>query len=77
MSAAMVYGKEEIRDLFYLPISVQAFAEPGELKGIIESNPLSSDWDTWNFCWGSTYSAAKFYDHIHAHIQVPMVYRWL
>jgi hypothetical protein len=70
LSAAMVYGKEEITDLFYLPLSVQAFAELAELKDIMQSNPLSSEWDTWNFCWGSSYTAAKFYDHIHAHIHL-------
>jgi hypothetical protein len=77
MSAAMVYGKEEITDLFYLPLSFQAFAELEELKEIMAANPITSKWDTWSFCWGSKYTAAKFYNHIHAHIQVSSVYRWI
>jgi hypothetical protein len=70
MFAAMVYGQEEITDLFHLPLSVQAFAELGELQAIMQN--ISSDWDSWTFCWGHTYTAAKFYNYIHAHIQVPV-----
>jgi hypothetical protein len=49
MSAAMVYGKEDITDLFYLPLSVQVFGELEELKEIMTSNPIS-----WNGILGTS-----------------------
>jgi hypothetical protein len=77
MSASMVYAEEDITSLFYLPMSVQAYEELGELQSIMQNNPLSPKWDSWSFCWGQNYYAANFYNHIHSHIQVPQVYRWL
>jgi hypothetical protein len=77
MSAAKFYGHENLTDLFHLPLSVQAYAELIELQSLLQSNPVTSEGDSWNFCWDPVYTAAKFYNHIHAHIQVPVVYKWL
>jgi hypothetical protein len=77
MSAAKVYGQEDLTDLFHLPLSVQAYAELSELQSMSHGNPVTPEGDSWNFCWDPTYTAAKFYNHIHAHNQVPSVYRWI
>jgi hypothetical protein len=44
---------------------------------ILEENPLSDQCDSWSYVWGDKYSSANFYDHIHKHIQVPGVFKWL
>jgi hypothetical protein len=77
MSAAEVYSHEDIADILYLPLSRQAFQELGSLQVILQENPLTSQNDSWKYCWGEKYAAAKFYGHIHAHIQVPSVYQWI
>jgi hypothetical protein len=68
MFAAKFYGQENLTDLFHLPLSVQAYAELNEIQSLLQSNPVTSEGDSWNFCWGPAYTAAKFYNHIHAHI---------
>jgi hypothetical protein len=77
ISAAKVYEQEDILNLFYRPLSVQAFEELGHLKDMLQLNPLTDNRDVWSYCWGETYKPALFYKHIHKHIQVPMVYSWL
>ena len=39
--------------------------------------PLSSGKDAWEYIWGPKYFPAKFYSHLHAHIVVPTVYKWI
>jgi hypothetical protein len=64
-------------ELFQKPISVQAFQEFEQLQIILEENPLSYQNDSWSYVWGEKYSSANFYAHIHTHIHVPGVYKWL
>jgi hypothetical protein len=47
-----------------------------ELQSLMQDNPLTTEKDRWQYCWDA-YSAKAFYDQIHAHIRVPMVYAWL
>jgi hypothetical protein len=68
---------EDILSLFYRPLSTQAFQELIELQNLMQENPVSTEKDRWQYCWGDVYSAKAFYDQIHAHIQVPSVYAWL
>ena len=38
-------------------------------------HPLSLDQDNWSYRWGDKYTSAQFYKLIHAHIQVPPVFK--
>jgi hypothetical protein len=75
--AAQVYSLEDILYLFYLPLSTLAYQELGEMHTIMDANPISDQKDIWSYCWGDQYKSAKFYKHIHSHIQVASVYKWL
>jgi hypothetical protein len=68
---------EDITELFYTPLSQSAFAELQQLRVIMQANPISGDTDKWTYCWGSDYTSAKFYYHIHKHMKVPKVYEWI
>jgi hypothetical protein len=76
-SIAHIYQMENIMQLFYTPLSTQAFQELIDLQGLMQENPLSAEKDRWQYSWGDTYSAKAFYDQTHAHIRVPTVYSWL
>jgi hypothetical protein len=77
MSAARVYEVDDISTLFYLPLSAQAFEELNQLQRMMSSSPLEDRNDEWTYIWGGSYRAAKFYAHIHSHISVPSVYKWV
>jgi hypothetical protein len=72
-----MYHEEDLESMFYWPLSVQAYQELGEVKQILQDNPLTQDNDQWVYIWGEHYASARFYKHIHDHIQVPGVYKWL
>jgi hypothetical protein len=77
LSAAQVYFSTDLLDLFFLPLSNQAHQEFLLLQDLMMEHTPSDQNDVWSYCWGGPYKAAKFYDHIHSHIQVPGVYKWL
>jgi hypothetical protein len=77
LSTRQVYLMEDMMDLFYLPLSNQAFGEFNELQALMQANPLSDQMDVWSYSWGSKYTSAQFYAYIHKHIQVPGVYKWI
>jgi hypothetical protein len=77
LSAAAVYSTQDIGSLFYRPLSPQAYQEMEELQVLMQANPLCDLHDSWSYVWGESYKASKFYKHIHQHIQVPGVYKWL
>jgi hypothetical protein len=51
-SIAHVYQREDILDLFYTHLSMQAFQELLELQSLMQDNPLTSEKDRWQYCWG-------------------------
>jgi hypothetical protein len=77
VSAVIAFEQEDISSMFHLPLSHAAFSELGQLQQLMHDNPLSLEEDSWTYCWGERYTSAKFYKHIHAHIVVPRVYKWL
>jgi hypothetical protein len=77
LSTRQAYLMEDMMDLFYLPLSNQAFGEFNELQALMQANPLSDQMDVWSYSWGSKYTSAQFYAYIHKHIQVPGVYKWI
>jgi hypothetical protein len=60
-----------------LPLSAQAYQELVQLQQLMQDNPLTQGNDQWAYCWGDKYSSASFYRHIHNHLQVPNVYKWI
>jgi hypothetical protein len=77
LSAAQVYNKEDFSSLFYLPLSREAFDEYSQLQQMMSSNGISDQPDEWVCCWGGRYTSAKFYKHIHSHVNVLKVFHWL
>jgi hypothetical protein len=77
ISVSAVYQLGNLHSLFYLPMSQPAHLEFQTLESLMQDNPLLQQKDEWTYCWGKSYSAKRFYDHIHSHIQVPNVYQWL
>jgi hypothetical protein len=77
LSAAQVFDVDDLTSLFNLPLSRAAFEEFCQLQRLLSGNILSAQKDVWVYCWGSKYTSAKFYRHIHSHIKVPKVYHWL
>jgi hypothetical protein len=75
LTAEEVYAVDDITQLFHLPLSSQAYEELQELSSHMRRNPLAVGKDSWIYVWGSTYTASKYYKHIHEHIQVIALYR--
>jgi hypothetical protein len=73
MCAAQVYSSHDMLDLFHLPLSNLAHQEIKPLQAMMVDNRPANQNDVWKYCWGCHYKAAKFYKHIHSHIQVPGV----
>ena len=76
-SASEVYGLQDLLSLFYLPLSEQAYEEFQDLSAKMVLSPLSLDEDKWVYCWGSQYSAAQYYKHIHQHYDTLPTYKWI
>jgi hypothetical protein len=47
------------------------------LRSNMRCNPLFVGNDSWVYAWGSSYTASKYYKHIHEHIQVIGLYKWI
>jgi hypothetical protein len=77
LTTGEVYGANDITQLFHLPLSAQAYEKLQDLTINMTRNPLSIGNDSWIYSWGSSYTTSKYYQHIHAHIQVTGVYRWI
>jgi hypothetical protein len=77
VSGAKVFSLEDLMSIFHLPLSRQAHEEMLQLQQIMMDVPLSDCDDVWKFCWGDSYTSAKFYSHIHSHISVPLVFKWI
>ena len=77
LSVADVFAAQDLADLFYLPLSTQAFEEFGLLRDAIVSNPLLDQKDIWVYEWGDSFRSINYYNLRHAHMVVPSVYRWI
>jgi hypothetical protein len=77
LSFAQVFDVDDLTTLFNLPLSRAAFEELSQLQVLMRDNILSAQKDVWVYYWGSKYTSAKIYGHIHSHIKVPQVYHWL
>jgi REP element-mobilizing transposase RayT len=70
-----VYALEDLPDIFYRPLSQQAFSELQELTVVLGQNIVDNSNDVWSYCWGEKFASANFYAHIHGDIQVPNVFK--
>ena len=77
LTAAEVYGQEDISQLFHLPLSARAFEELQQLMHAMQSNPLTINKDTWTYVWGPVYKSVSFYKFLHKHVQVLGVSKWI
>jgi hypothetical protein len=77
IAAARVFGMQDITYFFQLPLSSRAYEELLELQLLLQQNPPNDHEDIWTYYWGEKYTASKFYQHIHAHLVVPPVFKWL
>jgi hypothetical protein len=77
MSAADVFSTEDFSQLFYRPLSAEAFQEYCQVQQGLITEPLSGRPDIWKYAWGEKYHPSKFYAHLHADMVVPAVFRWL
>jgi hypothetical protein len=77
MSAAQVFAVEDFTNLFYRPLSAQAYHEMCLVQQGMVAQPLSLSHDIWTYNWGDTYLPSKQYALAHAHLVVPAVFKWL
>jgi hypothetical protein len=77
ISAKHAYECDDIVTLFHLPLSQRAFEELGEVQSLLLGNPVSLQEDVWVYSWGDKYTSANFYQHIHKHLSVPPVFKWI
>jgi hypothetical protein len=52
VSTEFAFGQEDLSSMFHLPLSHAAFTELGQLQQLMHDNPLSSQEDSWTYCWG-------------------------
>ena len=76
LSVQEVIECQDRAELFFLPLSTQAYQEFQSLQVLLGSvllNPLEKD--QWCTIWaGGTYTAGRFYHHSFRHIQASKIY---
>jgi hypothetical protein len=77
LTTAEVYDYQQPSELFHLPMSEQAYQEFQLLTNLMRFNPLLVSNDKWVYSWGPTYTVSKYYQHLHAHIVVMPIFKWI
>jgi hypothetical protein len=77
IAAAKVFEMEDLSIMFQRPLSRVAFEEFNLLQDALRATSFSDRPDVWTYTWGERYTAAKFYQYIHSHMQAPKVYHWI
>jgi hypothetical protein len=77
MSVADYFEAVDRINLFYLPLSTEAFHEFQQLEMLLHSNQLSADRDVWVYSWGDSYTSARCYKHMHEDLVVMPAFKWL
>lgn len=78
LSLRTVWLAPNILDLFYLPLSEQAFMQIQNLYEVLESLNLETGQDLWTCIWGSAgYSTSAAYKIMKGHRQVDPAFKWL
>jgi hypothetical protein len=70
--------EQDLKDIFFLPLSAQAHAELLLLQDRLQNIPYDdSDADIWMPFWGSKYSSRRFYAHAFSGVDSHPVYKML
>jgi hypothetical protein len=70
LTAKQVYNCPVFADLFHLPLSAQAYEEFQKVDAIMRISPLSVADDVWQYSWGKSFTASRYYQHLFAQITV-------
>ena len=74
-SLSIVCEAEALRDLFHLPLSVEAYHQMKELQAKLSGLVIETEDDRWKFIWGSSqFSSSKAYKVLTGHSQVDPIY---
>jgi hypothetical protein len=77
LTAKQVYDCPVFAELFHLPLSAQAYEEFQQVAQVMASSPLSVAADVWQYSWGTTFTASKYYQHLFAEVTVIPVFKWI
>jgi hypothetical protein len=77
LTAKQVYDCPVFADLFHLPLSVQAYEEFQVVAEEMRVSPLSMAQDVWQYKWGTTFTAARYYQHLFSAVTVMPVFQWI
>lgn len=77
MLAAEVFSTTDFYSLFYRPLSAQAYDELVLIQQGMVDHPISDTCDIWEYKWGPKYASSAYYAHLHEHLVVPAVYKWI
>ena len=73
-----VLAGNQAHRLFNLPLSTQAFDQFQDLQEIIQNLTPSSDFDIWQYIWGSnTFTSKQAYTHLMGSIEVHPIFGWI
>lgn len=68
----------DLYTLFSLPLSIEAYEQFQQLKGIMATVQISDSPDNWTHIWGNAvYSSSRAYKQFIGHVQLHPSYSWL
>jgi len=68
----------ELHSFFHLPLSVEVFAQLGQLQSIMQEIHLTDLSNIWTYSWGSaTFSLRKAYRQLSGHCNIHSALKWL
>lgn len=62
----------EIKRVFFLPLSVQASAHQ-----LSDGREWDHTQDSWHYIWGPTFSSKKAYCHLQGTLEASPLFRWI
>jgi hypothetical protein len=77
LTAKQVYDSPTFADLFHLPLSVQAYEEFQIVAEVMRVSPLTVAQDVWQYKWGTSFTATRYYQHLFSDITVIPVFQWI
>ncbi|XP_071677070.1 uncharacterized protein [Lolium perenne] len=77
LTAKQVYDCPVFAELFHLPLSAQAYEEFQQVAQVMASSPLSVAADVWQYSWGKTFTASRYYQQLFVEVTVIPVFKWI
>jgi hypothetical protein len=76
VSVQGIIQAEDLDDVFFLPLSVQAFDELQLLQDYLSDIQYDEDVsDTWEPIWGSRYTSKKFYNYAYKEVEGHSIFK--